>query len=52
VVQSSSGDWIYKEYVDHRNAINTLGLENDTTPIDAPVEHEEKNKILDLFRGN
>ena len=52
VVQSSSGDWIYKEYVDHHNAINTLGLDDSTIPIDSHTESEEKNKILDLFRGN
>lgn len=52
VVQASGGDWIYKEYVDHHNAVNTLGLDNNTSPIDSPLENEEKNKILDLFRGN
>lgn len=52
VVQASGGDWIYKEYVDHHNAINTLGLDNNTSPIDSQLENEEKNKILDLFRGN
>lgn len=52
VLQTSGGDWIYKEYVDHHNAINTLGLDNNTSPIDSQLENEEKNKILDLFRGN
>lgn len=53
VAQTSSGEWIYKEYLDHHNAVNTLGLNDSATETEHQPDHEtEKNKILDLFRGN
>ncbi|MCC7006169.1 MAG: penicillin-binding protein 1A [Ottowia sp.] len=45
IVQSDN-DWIYEEYLKNHQAINTLGLDDASTP----SGHSETQKILDFFR--